>query len=107
MIGLFLGLGLGNLPALASPLRISVLGDSLVAGYGLPTQQAFPAQLEAALLRRGHEVVVDNAGVSGDTSAGGLARLDWALANNPEIMIVELGQRRSARVGSCRPETKP
>jgi len=97
MIGLFLGLGLGNLPALASPLRISVLGDSLVAGYGLPAQQAFPAQLEAALLRRGHEVVVDNAGVSGDTSAGGLARLDWALANNPEIMIVELGANDALR----------
>lgn len=90
-------LGLSALPALAQPLRISVLGDSLVAGYGLLAQQAFPVQLEAALKRGGHAVVVDNAGVSGDTSAGGLARLDWTLATNPEIMIVELGANDALR----------
>jgi acyl-CoA thioesterase-1 len=96
-MGLLLGLGLSALPAFASPLRISVLGDSLVAGYGLPVQQAFPAQLEAALKRRGHAVVVENAGVSGDTSAGGLARLDWTLATNPQLMIVELGANDALR----------
>src|SRR5262249_42905494 len=62
-----------------APARLMVLGDSLAAGFGLPTAQAFPARLEAALRARGHDIQVVNAGVSGDTSAGGLARLDWVL----------------------------
>jgi len=57
------------------PLRIVVLGDSLVAGFGLKPSQAFPAQLERALIARGHAVEVVNAGVSGDTTAGGLERV--------------------------------
>lgn len=79
------------------PLRISVLGDSLTAGYGLPPEAAFPAQLEAALQQRGYQVEVFNAGVSGDTSAGGLARLDWLLADRPNLVILELGANDALR----------
>jgi acyl-CoA thioesterase I len=71
--------------------RIAVLGDSLAAGYGLPLEQAFPAQLEDALQGAGYACVVLNAGVSGDTSAGGLARVDWMLGDEPSHVIVELG----------------
>lgn len=78
-------------------MRISVLGDSLTAGYGLAANEAFPAQLEAALQQRGHHVVVQNAGVSGDTSAGGLARLEWTLADRPDLVIVELGANDALR----------
>lgn len=75
----------------APPLRLMVIGDSLTAGFGLPAEQAFPAQLEAALRRNGHAVTVLNAGVSGDTSAGGKARINWALADKPDAVILELG----------------
>ncbi|HSV29391.1 MAG TPA: arylesterase [Candidatus Omnitrophota bacterium] len=77
--------------------RILALGDSLTAGYGLPAEAAFPAQLERALKAQGYDVRVINAGVSGDTSAGGLARLDWALADDPQIAIVELGANDGLR----------
>lgn len=76
---------------------IVALGDSLTAGYGLPADAAFPAQLETYLKSRGHDWRVVNAGVSGDTSAGGLARLDWALGDKPDIMIVELGANDGLR----------
>ena len=79
------------------PLKIVVLGDSLTAGSGLTKNTAFPAQLEARLQRRGYQVHVINAGVSGDTSAGGLARLDWALTERPELMIIELGANDALR----------
>lgn len=75
----------------AAPLRLLVLGDSLAAGYGLPQDQGFVPQLQAALAARGRAVQVLNAGVSGDTTAGGLARLDWALADRPQAVILELG----------------
>ncbi len=81
----------------AEPLKILVLGDSLTAGYGMATGEAFPAQLEQALLAAGHEVEVISAGVSGDTSAGGLARLDWALADQPQVVIIELGANDALR----------
>ena len=78
--------------------RLLVLGDSLTAGYGLPKNQAFPARLEAALRAAGVDVNVIDAGVSGDTSAGGLARLDWALGNpSPGYAIVELGANDGLR----------
>jgi acyl-CoA thioesterase I len=67
------------------------LGDSLTAGYGLPADKAFPVQLEAALRQAGVPARVINAGVSGDTSAGGLARLDWVLGDKPAAAIVALG----------------
>ena len=70
---------------------IVALGDSLTAGFGLPQDEAFPAQLEAALKARGHNVTVVNAGVSGDTASAGLKRLDWALPGDASAVIVELG----------------
>lgn len=73
------------------PPVVVVLGDSLTAGFGLPQDQAFPAQLEAALKTRGIAATVVNAGVSGDTAAAGLARLDWALPDNARAVIIELG----------------
>ncbi len=68
-----------------------VLGDSLVAGHGLPQGQAFPDILQMELVVAGHDVEVLHAGVSGDTTAGGLARLDWSLAENPDALIIVLG----------------
>ena len=82
--------GMAALPALADT-RLLVLGDSLVAGYGLPPGQSFPAQLERDLKASGRDVTVINAGVSGDTTAGGLARLDWSLADDPQAVIIVLG----------------
>ena len=73
------------------PLRLVVLGDSLSAGYGLPASAAFPNVLERALRARGHKVEIANAGVSGDTSTGGLERLDWSVPDGTDGVIVELG----------------
>lgn len=75
----------------AAELRVLALGDSLTAGYNLPADAAFPAQLEKALRGKGVQARVINAGVSGDTTAGGLARLDWALADRPSHALVALG----------------
>jgi len=85
-------LGVGARGAAAQePLRLLALGDSLTAGYGLPRGEGFVPQLEAALNRRGRRVRVLDGGVSGDTMAGGAARLDWALADRPHAAIVALG----------------
>ena len=78
-------------------MRLMVIGDSLTAGFGLPVEQAFPAQLEAALRKQGHAVTVLNGGVSGDTSAGGKARIEWALADKPDAVILELGANDGLR----------
>jgi acyl-CoA thioesterase-1 len=78
-------------------LRIVVLGDSLAAGLGLPEAEAFPAGLEQMLRAAGREVDVLNAGVSGDTSAGGLSRIDWVLKTRPEMLVVELGGNDALR----------
>ncbi len=72
-------------------------GDSLTAGYGLMPQQAFPARLEAWLHRHGIAARVVNAGVSGDTTTDGLARLDWALADKPDLVILALGANDALR----------
>jgi acyl-CoA thioesterase-1 len=77
--------------AVAAPIKILALGTSLTQGYGLPPGTEFTVQLQAALKKSGIDAVVTNAGVSGDTSAGGLARLDWSLADHPDAAIVELG----------------
>ncbi len=78
--------------ALAEPVTIVALGDSLTAGYGLSDQsQGFVPVLEGWLKARGHDVVVQNAGVSGDTTAGGLARVGWALGPEADALIVTLG----------------
>ncbi len=76
---------------------IVALGDSLTAGYQLPQEAAFPVQLEKALKSRGANVKVINAGVSGDTASDGLARLDWALPDNADAVIVELGANDALR----------
>lgn len=86
------------------PLRIVALGDSLTAGYGLKSGQAFPARLEATLRSAGFGVEVINAGVSGETTAGGRARLDWVLNDKPDVVIVELGSNDGLR-GFDPPET--
>ena len=75
----------------AHTVHLVALGDSLTAGYGLNPRDGFTAQLEAALTAKGHRVRVHNGGVSGDTSAGGLARLDWAVGREAQAVIVELG----------------
>jgi len=74
-----------------TPIRLLMLGDSITAGYGLPPGQGIVAQLQAALVAAGRPVRILDAGVSGDTTAGGLARIDWALAENPQAAIVALG----------------
>ena len=79
------------LPAQAREIRLLMLGDSITAGYGLPRPEALPVRLEAALRAAGRDVRVIDAGVSGDTTAGGRARLDWALAERPDAVIVALG----------------
>jgi acyl-CoA thioesterase-1 len=96
-----------KLPAAATPTAvvptpvpattIAVLGDSLSAGYGLPESEAFPAVAEELLRGRGYDVRVLNAGVSGDTTAGGLNRLEWILEQAPEILVVELGGNDALR----------
>ncbi len=79
------------------PIRILAFGDSLTAGYNLAAADAFPAKLGKALREAGHPVKISNAGISGDTTAGGRSRLDWALAENPEIVILELGANDALR----------
>lgn len=81
----------------AESLRVLVLGDSLTAGYGLDAKDAFPVRLEAAMKAQGRDVTVLNAGVSGDTSAGGRARVGWALADKPHAVILELGANDGLR----------
>jgi acyl-CoA thioesterase-1 len=78
-------------------MTILVLGDSLTAGYGLAESEAFPAQLETALVAAGYAVRVINAGISGDTSAGGAARLEWSLADSPDLVILALGANDALR----------
>lgn len=80
----------------ARPL-VLFLGDSLTAGYGLAEDQAFPAVLGRSLAQRGNPVRVVNAGVSGDTSAGGLRRLPWLLAQHPDVVVVALGANDGLR----------
>ncbi len=84
-------------PAAAAPPRLLVLGDSLSAGFGLPHDQGFEVQLQQALKARGHEVTIIDGAVSGDTSAGGRARLDWALGDGADAAIVELGANDGLR----------
>ncbi|HET9962737.1 MAG TPA: arylesterase [Nitrospiraceae bacterium] len=71
--------------------RIVAFGDSLTAGFGVPPERSYPAQLQAALNSRGYHYEVVNAGVSGETTAGGRRRLPWILKSSPEIVILELG----------------
>jgi acyl-CoA thioesterase I len=79
------------------PVRIVVFGDSLVAGFQLKASDAFPAQLERVLKAKGHAVEVINAGVSGDTTAAGLERLQWSVPERTDAVILELGANDALR----------
>jgi acyl-CoA thioesterase-1 len=83
-------------PASARP-RIVFLGDSLTAGYGLDRRESVPSLLQARLEKAGYRYDVINAGLSGDTSAGGLSRLDWSLEGNVELLVLELGANDGLR----------
>jgi acyl-CoA thioesterase-1 len=83
--------------AQGAPLRVVALGDSLTAGLGLAESEAFPVRLQAALRAKGHNIEVINAGVSGDTASGGLARLDWSVPDGTAAVILELGANDALR----------
>lgn len=83
--------------AQTAPVKLAILGDSLTAGFGVKPDQAFPVRLEAALKAQGRNVTVLNHGVSGDTVAGGLARIDWMMGDKPDIVLVELGANDALR----------
>lgn len=78
-------------------IKIVAFGDSLTAGYGLPASAAFPVKLEQALKAKGVAVTIENAGVSGDTASGGLARLDWSIPDGTDAVILELGANDALR----------
>jgi acyl-CoA thioesterase-1 len=84
-------LALWSVAVRAEPYQIVGFGDSLMAGYGLQPGESFAEKLEKALKVKGHDVVVANAGVSGDTTSGGLSRLDWSVPANTKLVILELG----------------
>lgn len=81
----------------ARSLSIVAFGDSLTAGYQLPPDEAFPARLEALAKSKGLDVTITNAGVSGDTTADGLARLDWSIPDGTDGVILELGANDALR----------
>jgi acyl-CoA thioesterase-1 len=84
-------------PTIAAPVKILMLGTSLTQGYGLPPGTEIPAVLQTKLKATGIDATIVNAGVSGDTSAAGLSRLDWSLADKPDAAIVELGSNDALR----------
>ncbi|ESX65079.1 MULTISPECIES: arylesterase [unclassified Mesorhizobium] len=88
---LFLAICSAISSARAEPFTIVGFGDSLMAGYGLGPGQGFTEKLQAALRAKGYDVTVANAGVSGDTTSGGLSRLDWSVPDGTQLVILELG----------------
>src|SRR5580693_7303397 len=90
-------LAAGTAAAGARPLKILAMGTSLTQGYGLPPGTEFTTQLQGALKGAGIDATIENAGVSGDTSADGLSRLDWSLADHPDAVILELGSNDMLR----------
>ncbi len=78
-------------------VKIVALGDSLTAGFGLRANEAFPVKLQQALIAKGQNVSIANAGVSGDTASGGLARLDWSVPEGTDGVILELGANDALR----------
>ena len=100
-LGFFVSLAITALlsvgTAWAEPIKLVGFGDSLMAGYQLPAADAFPVKLEAALKAKGYDVEIANAGVSGDTSSGGLARLDWSVPDGTKGVILELGANDALR----------
>ncbi|MDB5364756.1 MAG: arylesterase [Rhodospirillales bacterium] len=97
VLGAVLGLALFCAGSAQAETTILAFGDSLTAGYGVAIGDSFPARLESVLKARGHDVRVINAGISGDTTAGGLARLDWSLADKPDLVLLELGSNDMLR----------
>jgi acyl-CoA thioesterase I len=100
MLGLAAAAAMGMTGAIAAAAHVPVVldfGDSLTAGYGLMPEQAFPARLEVWLRAHGVAARIVNAGVSGDTTTDGLARLDWALADKPDLVILALGANDALR----------
>jgi acyl-CoA thioesterase-1 len=97
LLGALLGVTAGWNLAVAKTTEILAFGDSITAGFGLPRDEALPARLEAKLRADGQVVHIINAGNSGDTTADGLARLDWALAEKPDAVILELGANDALR----------
>ncbi|WP_099866972.1 arylesterase [Pararhizobium haloflavum] len=97
LLSLCVGLMASVSMAQGEPLQIVGFGDSLMAGYQLPADQAFPVRLEAALRERGHDVEIANAGVSGDTTSAGLSRLDWSVPDGTDGVILELGANDALR----------
>jgi acyl-CoA thioesterase I len=94
VLGAFLAAGLlvfSGIPAGAEPYRIVGFGDSLMAGFGLDAGDGFTEKLQAALKAKGIDAEVANAGVSGDTSSGGLSRLDWSVPDGTQLVLLELG----------------
>ena len=91
------GLMFATSAAAADPVRIVAFGDSLTAGYMLKPRDAFPAQLSRALKAKGIDVEISNAGVSGDTTADGLTRIDWSVPDGTEAVILELGANDALR----------
>jgi len=96
-LGLIAAFVLLSAPAFAAPIKILAMGTSLTQGYGLPPGTEIPAVLQAQLKVKGVDAIVINAGVSGDTSAGGLSRIDWSLADHPNAAIIELGSNDALR----------
>ena len=88
-----------GLPAVAEdrPIQLIGFGDSLMAGYQLAPSESYTAQLEAALRAKGHNVAITNAGVSGDTTSGGLSRIDWSVPDGTDGVILELGANDALR----------
>jgi acyl-CoA thioesterase-1 len=99
LVNAFVGFpsGSGTKAEPQKPLHIVAFGDSLFSGYGLRSSQAFPAQLQKELNARGHNVVVSNAGVAGDTTSDGLKRLAWAVPDNTDAVILEFGANDALR----------
>lgn len=99
--GIFIAMALAMLalarPAAAEPVQIVGFGDSLMAGYELPAEAAFPVQLERVLKEKGLDVAIANAGVSGDTTSGGLARIEWSVPDGTKGVILELGANDALR----------
>ena len=96
-IGAAVAPAIGYAWATERPINIVAFGDSLTAGYGLPANEAFPVQLQRALAAKGLAVNVVNAGVSGDTTTGGLSRLDWSVPDGTDAVILELGANDALR----------
>jgi len=98
LITFFVIVGAAQSRAADGPIRILAFGDSLTAGYGLEDLgDAFPTQLEKALKAKGHDVVLLQGGISGDTTSGGRSRLEWSLGEKPDAVIVELGGNDALR----------